>query len=421
MMLSFLDRSRRSAASCADLSLARSCESIAAPRVAMVAGETSGDLLAGLLLDGMRARWPRPAASGIGGPQMARRGFQAWWPQREAGGARLCRGAAALPRDRRHPQPAAGERLLQRAAAGVHRRRRARLQPRPRGRAEGARHPDGAFRLPVDLGLARRARREDPAQRRPRAVHLSLRARAAGAARHRGDLRRPSAGQRDSDGAGPGGGARARWACRRTARCWPSCRAAGRRRSTTWPAGSSRPPRWCSRARPGIQLVVPALPARRAAIEEAARAAGLASGVQIVAGQSHAVLAACDVTLIASGTATLEAALFKRPMVIAYAVNWLTYRIMRRQAAAALDRPAQHPVRRVRRAGIAAGATRIPRRSLRPCLEWLRSSCQNGGRAGEIHRAARRAAARHRDTGHRCDRKSHPDLSRVASTGTRWG
>ena len=40
------------------------------------------------------------------------------------------------------------------------------------------------------------------------------------------------------------------------------------------------------------------------------------------------VPAACDVTLIASGTATLEAALFKRPMVIAYNLHWLSWRIM---------------------------------------------------------------------------------------------
>jgi ribonuclease HII len=51
----------------------------------------------------------------------------------------------------------------------------------------------------------------------------------------------------------------------------------------------------------------------------------------IVTGQSHTVLAACDVTLIASGTATLEAALFKRPMVIAYNMNWLSWQIMRRK------------------------------------------------------------------------------------------
>ncbi len=51
-----------------------------APRIAMVAGETSGDLLAGLLLDGMQAHWPALTAHGIGGPQMARRGFDARWP-----------------------------------------------------------------------------------------------------------------------------------------------------------------------------------------------------------------------------------------------------------------------------------------------------------------------------------------------------
>lgn len=52
--------------------------------------------------------------------------------------------------------------------------------------------------------------------------------------------------------------------------------------------------------------------------------------LQMLDGQSHAALAACDVTLIASGTATLEAALFKRAMVIAYNMNPLTWQIMKR-------------------------------------------------------------------------------------------
>jgi lipid-A-disaccharide synthase len=55
-------------------------------------------------------------------------------------------------------------------------------------------------------------------------------------------------------------------------------------------------------------------------------------GLQILAGQSHQALAACDLTLIASGTATLEAALFKRPMVIAYRMNAISWQIMKRQA-----------------------------------------------------------------------------------------
>ncbi|MCC2675554.1 MAG: lpxB, partial [Ramlibacter sp.] len=50
------------------------------PRFAMVAGEASGDLLASLVLDAMRARWPELSAQGIGGPQMQARGFEPWWP-----------------------------------------------------------------------------------------------------------------------------------------------------------------------------------------------------------------------------------------------------------------------------------------------------------------------------------------------------
>ena len=43
-------------------------------RIALVAGEASGDLLAGLLLDGLQARWPGLRAHGMRGLQMQQRG-----------------------------------------------------------------------------------------------------------------------------------------------------------------------------------------------------------------------------------------------------------------------------------------------------------------------------------------------------------
>jgi lipid-A-disaccharide synthase len=73
-----------------------------------------------------------------------------------------------------------------------------------------------------------------------------------------------------------------------------------------------------------FKFIVPAVPGLRAIDPLVAPMPGLVGAVQIVTGQSHTVLAACDVTLIASGTATLEAALFKRPMVIAYHMHWLS-------------------------------------------------------------------------------------------------
>jgi lipid-A-disaccharide synthase len=52
----------------------------------------------------------------------------------------------------------------------------------------------------------------------------------------------------------------------------------------------------------------------------------------LIQGQSHDALAASDVTLVASGTASLEAALFGLPMVIAYRMHPINHAIMRRMA-----------------------------------------------------------------------------------------
>ncbi|MGB8239628.1 MAG: lipid-A-disaccharide synthase, partial [Azonexus sp.] len=49
-------------------------------RIAVVAGEASGDLLASLLIGALKARLPDVVFYGIGGPRMQAQGFDAWWP-----------------------------------------------------------------------------------------------------------------------------------------------------------------------------------------------------------------------------------------------------------------------------------------------------------------------------------------------------
>src|SRR5690606_6239379 len=85
------------------------------------------------------------------------------------------------------------------------------------------------------------------------------------------------------------------------------------------------------RQRPGLRFVLPAVPDLKPRVDALVARHGLGDVLTVVAGQSHEVLAACDVTLIASGTATLEAALSKRPMVIAYHMNWVTWKMMWRK------------------------------------------------------------------------------------------
>ena len=85
------------------------------------------------------------------------------------------------------------------------------------------------------------------------------------------------------------------------------------------------------RRHPDAQFVLPAAGTAVAALIEQARA-GRALPLTVLAGQSHTALAACDVALVASGTATLETMLFKKPMVITYRVPALTAHLMRKKA-----------------------------------------------------------------------------------------
>jgi lipid-A-disaccharide synthase len=80
-----------------------------------------------------------------------------------------------------------------------------------------------------------------------------------------------------------------------------------------------------------MQFVLPAMPALQARVMQVMQAQGMTEHIRVLSGQSHAALAACDVSLMASGTATLEAALFKKPMVIAYNMHWLSWQLMKRQ------------------------------------------------------------------------------------------
>lgn len=86
-----------------------------------------------------------------------------------------------------------------------------------------------------------------------------------------------------------------------------------------------------ARREPGLHFVVPMAGMRqREYFVQLLAQAGLADvPLQLVDGQSHTVLAAADAVLVASGTASLEVALFKKPMVIAYRMMRASWEIMR--------------------------------------------------------------------------------------------
>jgi lipid-A-disaccharide synthase len=86
-----------------------------------------------------------------------------------------------------------------------------------------------------------------------------------------------------------------------------------------------------SRRDPALRFVAPmAGEKQRAYFQTLVTNAGLQNvEIQILNGKSHPAIAAADAVLAASGTATLEVALFKKPMVVAYKIMWASWQIMR--------------------------------------------------------------------------------------------
>ena len=82
---------------------------------------------------------------------------------------------------------------------------------------------------------------------------------------------------------------------------------------------------------PTLKFLIPCANEQRyAQVQTLLADCGESEGFYLFAGQSHQVMRAADIVLLASGTATLEAMLLKRPMVVAYSLAPLTYAIASR-------------------------------------------------------------------------------------------
>jgi len=88
---------------------------------------------------------------------------------------------------------------------------------------------------------------------------------------------------------------------------------------------------WLHQRHPDIHFVTPFVSAETRSIFEKAlyRHGAWFLPLKIVANRSRDAMAASDIVLLASGTATLEAALLKKPMVVTYRVSWLSYLLLR--------------------------------------------------------------------------------------------
>lgn len=304
-------------------------------RVALVAGEASGDMLGAMLLRGLRQRWPQLRSYGIGGAAMQEQGFTAYWSSERL----AVRGYVEVL-------------VHYREIVSIRKQLLQRLLADPPDVFIGIDAPDFNLDLEAELKKAgvktvhfispsiwawrgeriekiRRAADHvlcifpfEPAlyQREgiaasyvghPLAEHIPVQPDVA-AARHDLNL--------DADATVlallPGSRAsEVKYLARRFIRA-----AVLLHRQLTQ-----------QQAQLSLQCVLPVVPPLLDKVQQLVRSMKAQQLVRVVKGQSHTVLAACDIGLIASGTATLEAALYRRPMVIAYNMHAVSWQLMKRR------------------------------------------------------------------------------------------
>jgi len=296
--------------------------------MAMVAGESSGDLLAGLMLEGVKHKWPQAQLYGIGGPRMEVHGFNSIWPSDKL----AVRGYVEVLRHYRE-------------IVGIRKAFKQQLLQQPPSVFVGVDAPDFNLDLEADLKQAGIptvhfvcpsiwAWRPERIEKIKRSVDHVLcifpfetdllhahgipatyvgHPLAQAIPMHVDTLKARYELRLDPD--------------RPVVALLPGSRASEIKYLA---ARFFKTALLLAKQRPDLQFVMPAMPSLFSRIEHIKDQVG-ASNVLVLKGQSHAALAACDVTLIASGTATLEAALFKKPMVIAYNMHWLSWQMMKRQ------------------------------------------------------------------------------------------
>ena len=301
------------------------------PRLGMVAGEPSGDLLAQLLLGGLKQRWPALQSFGLGGPQMQTQGFEAWWNYDllAVHGYSL----ELLLRLRRlfALRAELGDRLLKE-------------------------RPDAFIGVDVpDFNLGLEARLKKAGTKTIHFVSPSIWAWRGGrihkireAVDHvlclfpfepeiyqRAGIAASYVGHPLADAIPlevPREAARTALGLPLDARVialLPGSRRGEVRHIAPALLGAAAR---LAKQNPDLRFVLPAMRGVRDLLDPMVAKFAGQFDLQVLDGRSHEALAACDLTLIASGTATLEAALFKRPMVITYSMHWLSWLRMQRMA-----------------------------------------------------------------------------------------